>query len=61
MKRTLKILGVSLLGLILLAGLGFVIWAETPLGPMPEALAALQSGDGVRVETAPWLTFTPQG
>ena len=35
---------VLLLGFALLIG-GFVIWAETPLGPMPEAMAALESDD----------------
>jgi pimeloyl-ACP methyl ester carboxylesterase len=46
--------------IILLAGIGFVIWAETPLGPMPEALAALETDGAVRVETEPWLAFWPQ-
>lgn len=61
MKKWIKrlLLGITLLLMIVVAG--FVFWAETPLGPMPEALDALQSGDGVRVETAPWLTFSPQG
>jgi pimeloyl-ACP methyl ester carboxylesterase len=61
MKRILKTLALSLAGLLLLAVIGFVIWAETPLGPMPEAVDALQSGNGVLVETTPWLTFSPQG
>lgn len=59
MKRMVKFLGLGLLGVILSVGLGFVIWAETPLGPMPEALAALQSDDRVTVEITPWLTFAP--
>ena len=36
------------------------MWAETPLGPMPEALAALAADNAVHVETEPWLTFEPQ-
>jgi dienelactone hydrolase len=40
---------------------GFVIWAETPLGPMPEALSALQSDEAVQVATSPWLVFEPAG
>ncbi len=28
---------------------------------MPEALVAMQSGNGVDVQTSPWLTFTPTG
>jgi predicted esterase len=39
----------------------FLIWASTPAGPMPEALAALESDDQVLVETEPWLVFRPAG
>jgi pimeloyl-ACP methyl ester carboxylesterase len=46
---------------VLLALAGFTIWAYTPLGPMPEALVAMQSDDQVQVETSPWLTFRPTG
>ena len=46
---------------VLIAIAGFVLWAETPLGPMPEAEAALQSSATVQVETEPWYTFTPTG
>jgi pimeloyl-ACP methyl ester carboxylesterase len=50
------------LGIILLIAIaGFVIWAETPLGPMPEAEAALQSDAMVQVVTDPWYTFMPTG
>lgn len=46
--------------IIVVAAVGaFVIWAETPLGPMPEAIAALQSDAAVRVETQPWYVFQP--
>jgi hypothetical protein len=44
--------------LILVLG-GFVIWAITPAGPMPEAMKALQSDVEVQVETEPWLVFRP--
>jgi hypothetical protein len=37
---------------------GFVIWALTPLGPMPEALAALESDALVQVEQGRWYTFS---
>ena len=56
-KRIL--LGVVILLLVLLAG--FTVWAYTPLGPMPEAVAALQSDDQVQVTQGPWLTFQPVG
>jgi hypothetical protein len=45
---------------VLLAGIGFVIWAEMPLGPLPEAIAALQSNERVSVDTSRWLTFMPR-
>lgn len=49
----------GLLALLVLAGASFVIWAETPLGPMPEAIAALESSADVTVQTEPWLLFAP--
>ena len=50
------------IAVVLLVGLAaFTIWAYTPLGPMPEALAALKSDAEVQVETKPWLTFRPTG
>jgi pimeloyl-ACP methyl ester carboxylesterase len=45
--------------LAILALGGFVIWASTPAGPMPEELAALESDAEVQVETEPWLIFRP--
>ena len=45
---------------VIIAGI-FVGWAATPLGPMPEALSALQSTSQVKVDTKPWLTFTLDG
>lgn len=60
MSRLGKILvAVAILLVIMIAG--FLIWANTPLGPMPEALAALQSDSRVEVETEPWLIFRPTG
>ncbi|MGC9400661.1 MAG: alpha/beta fold hydrolase [Anaerolineae bacterium] len=49
----------GLLLVVVLAAAGFVVWAEMPLGPMPEAVAALQSDPQVVVETEPWLIFRP--
>jgi pimeloyl-ACP methyl ester carboxylesterase len=43
----------------LLAVGGFVLWASAASGPMPEALAALQSDSQVTVESGQWLTFRP--
>jgi Alpha/beta hydrolase family len=59
--RAVKWVLIGILAVVILALAGFTIWAYTPLGPMPEALAALQSDDQVLVETGPWLTFRPTG
>jgi hypothetical protein len=40
---------------------GFLLWAETALGPMPEALSALQSSSKVHVSTEHWIAFEPTG
>ncbi|MFZ1754563.1 MAG: alpha/beta hydrolase [Caldilineaceae bacterium] len=58
MKR-LRIFLIGFLVLLLVAGGAFVAWAETPLGPMPEAVAALESNAEVTVQTEPWLLFAP--
>jgi len=53
--------GAIVVGALLAAAVaGFLIWALTPLGPTPEALAALESGQGVSVSenTHGWV-FTP--
>ncbi len=39
----------------------FVLWASTPLGPMPEALAALQSDATVEVVSGRVMIFRPKG
>ena len=49
------------LALVMVAVIGFTVWAYTPLGPEPEALAAMQSGNGISVTESPVLTFTPAG
>ncbi len=57
--RTVKRVLFGLLLVLLLVFAGFTTWAYTPLGPLPEAVAALASDAAVQVTTAPWLTFTP--
>ncbi len=49
----------AFLAVVVLLLSGFIIWAETPLGPSPEAEAALASDMQVRVTTANWLVFEP--
>ena len=59
--RILKRVLLVALALVLVAVIGFTVWAYTPLGPDPEALAAMQSGNGINVVESPYLTFTPAG
>ena len=49
------------LALVLVAVAGMLVWANTPLGPSPEAIAALVSDDQVQVEQGNWLVFRPVG
>ena len=44
---------------LILAGVGFFLWASADADPMPEALTALEPDSQVRVETSPWLVFQP--
>lgn len=39
--------------------LGFVVWASDASAPAPEAMAALNSTDFVRVQNDHWAVFTP--
>jgi hypothetical protein len=56
-RRNKIIIGVLLAVTIVVAG--FVVWAETPLGPMPEAYDALNSDSEVIVSLGRWLVFEP--
>jgi pimeloyl-ACP methyl ester carboxylesterase len=58
-KRTILY---GFLALLVILAVGFLIWAETPLGPMPEALAALQSdGQATVRQVGEWTVFDPTG
>ena len=57
--KTFKRIALGFLVVVIVVGIGFVAWAETPLGPAPEALAALQSDAAVTVTTGDYITFTP--
>jgi pimeloyl-ACP methyl ester carboxylesterase len=59
MKRRSKFIWALILVLVI-AFIGFSVWAYTPLGPMPQALAAMQSSAGVQVENDNWLVFQPK-
>lgn len=48
-----------LIGILLVATLGFIVWGELIPAPMPDALSALQSDSQVNVTTKSWLVFQP--
>ncbi len=50
---------VAILGILLLAVIGFIAWGLVIPKPMPEALAAMQSDSQVTVTTDPWIVFQP--
>ena len=56
-RRNKIIIGVLLAVVIVLVG--FVVWAETPPSPMPEAYDALKSDSSVTVSVGNWLVFSP--
>ena len=58
MRRRYKAVMVLLIA-VSIGVTGFFIWAEMPLGPMPEALEALNSDAGVEVTVGSWLVFRP--
>lgn len=57
--KIIKRIVLGLLAVLLLISIGFVVWAETPLGPSPEALSALESDSQVTVTTNNFITFQP--
>ena len=59
MRRLQTWVFLALAVVLVLAVAAFVIWGSTPMQPMPEALAALQSDGQVKVSTQPWLVFEP--
>jgi S-formylglutathione hydrolase FrmB len=58
-RRRSKIIIAVVLVAIIVSIAAFTIWAYTPLGPMPEALSAMQSDSKVTVTTQSWIVFTP--
>lgn len=60
MKNVITKIGLGLAILLLISILGFVIWAQTPLGPMPKAIQALQSQPEFLVDSGEWFIFKPQ-
>ncbi len=58
MRRRYKVL-LGILLVLAVAFAGFVVWAETPPSPMPEAYDSLKSDSSVTVSVGNWLVFTP--
>ena len=58
MRRRSKIVLVILVAVVIGLG-GFVVWAETPLGPMLEVHQTLASDPVVSVSMNQWLVFQP--
>jgi hypothetical protein len=59
LMKIIKRVLLGLLAVAALAVLGFVVWAEMPLGPAPEALSALESDSQVTVTINDFITFQP--
>jgi len=57
-RRRYKVIIAVLIAVIVVL-VGFVVWAETPQEPMPEAYAALKSDSDVTVTIDRWLIFSP--
>ncbi len=57
--KTLKRIFFALISALIVSAIGFVIWAEFPLAPAPEALSALQSDSQVTVTSGDFITFKP--
>jgi hypothetical protein len=58
-RRRAKIILATVIVIPLTLVAGFLIWAYTPLGPMPEALSALLSDENVVVSIDTWIVFQP--
>ncbi len=61
MKKFWRNFLIGIIALLIVAGGGFLLWATNPAQPEEQALASLQSGDGVRFEQVDgWLVFAPE-
>lgn len=51
----------GIIGILILAGGGFVVWASDAASPMAGAVATLASDSQVSVQSQPWWVFQPEG
>lgn len=60
MNRNSRIALIVIVGAVMLGGIGSLAWGLTPLGPAPEALAAMESNADVTVhDGGVFIVFTP--
>ena len=60
MRRYLRWIFLVVVIALVLAGVGFAVWAYSTPAPLPAAEAAMQSGADVEVSTENWLVFQPE-
>ncbi len=60
MKKVIKWILIGLLGLIIVGGIGFYLWAVLPFTVMDEAKEGLNSNEFVTVENGKDITFKPK-
>lgn len=61
MPKWIKLFILGILGIVLIGSLAFVLWANNPLPPMPQAFDALKSDQQVEVIVEDsWLAFFPR-
>jgi hypothetical protein len=58
-RRNIVILSIAAVFTVIVSG--FIIWAETPLGPMPEVNQSLKFDLTVDVSKGQWLTYKSHG
>jgi len=62
MRKIWRKIGLGVLIIILIAAIGFTVWAMTPPQPEPTALTSLSASEIVDYQkSGAWLAFTPSG
>jgi hypothetical protein len=59
-KFRLRYVFIVMIAVCMLTTVLFWVWANSAQGPAPEAVSAMQSGDGVRITSDRWLVFEPE-
>lgn len=62
MKKITRIIGISLIIVLLLGIVGFTLWAAIPAHPQDAALASLETTNAVEFsDQSGWLVYSPKG